>query len=81
MEVHGKSQSGYQHLACILDVAEKSHIFPFQRDDQIRATPMHSPQSKAPELSPKYPFPHKHTLGLHTGSVLWGLQKMREVSS
>lgn len=71
-----KSQTGLQHLFCTPYGAE-SHLSPTpKRDDQIRATPMPSPQSRAPELPPKSPLPRNRTREITGGHcVVWGPQK------
>lgn len=79
LEVRGKSQTGLQHLFCTPDGAE-SHLSPTPKRDvaQIRATPMLSPQSRAPELPPKSPLPHNRTRQITGGHcVVWGLQKIQ----
>lgn len=55
----------------------ESHLSPTpKRDDQIRATPMPSPQSRAPELPPKSPLLRNRTREITEGHcVVWGPQK------
>lgn len=60
-----------------LRMVQSPTFLPPQKDvAQIRATPMLSPQSRAPELPPKSPLPHNRTRQITGGHcVVWGLQK------